>query len=88
MAMNTFRTAHHRGRSEQERPRTQGLMAKPGTAAATRANTGANPETKCKQVQGNCSNWAATATAITSGCLPVIPGRPMGQVTCASSASV
>lgn len=88
MATNTFRTAHHRGRSEQIRPRTEGLMAKPGTAAATGATTGPDTGAKCKQVQGSCSNCAATATAITSGCLPVIPGRPIGQVTCASSACV
>lgn len=89
MATNTFRTAHHRGRSEQVRPRTQGLLAKPGTAAATRATTCPVTAGKCKQVQGSCSsNCAATATATTSGCLPVMPGRPMGQVTCVSSASV
>jgi hypothetical protein len=34
-----------------------------------------------------CNNCAATATAITSGSLPPMPGMPMGQVTCASSAS-
>ncbi|ABM55801.1 hypothetical protein Veis_0008 [Verminephrobacter eiseniae EF01-2] len=32
-----------------------------------------------------CSNCAATATAMTSGCLPAMPGMPMGQVTCANS---
>jgi uncharacterized protein VirK/YbjX len=33
----------------------------------------------------NCSNCAATASAITSGSFPSMPGTPIGQVTCASS---
>ena len=35
-----------------------------------------------------CSNCAATATAITSGSLPSMPGTPIGQVTWASSSVV
>jgi uncharacterized protein VirK/YbjX len=36
----------------------------------------------------NGSNCAATATAITSGSLPSIPGTPIGQVTCVSSSAL
>jgi hypothetical protein len=33
------------------------------------------------------SNWAATATAISVGDFPLIPGKPMGQVMRAMSAN-
>ena len=36
----------------------------------------------------HCSTCAATATATTSGALPVMPGTPIGQVTWANSASL
>jgi hypothetical protein len=36
----------------------------------------------------DCNNCAATATAITSGSLPVMPGTPIGQVMRASSSAV
>ena len=39
----------------------------------------------CWVTQGSINNCAATAMAMTSGCLPSMPGMPMGQVIRASS---
>ena len=82
MFFNGGRPAHHCGRSEQLGPRTTGIGSIPGlrcglsTEVYTRFQGGAS-----------CRICAATLTAITSGSLPVMPGRPIGQVTCASSRS-
>mgnify|MGYP000196252713 CR=1 FL=1 len=52
-----------------------------GVAAALEAAVGGTSSATCK-------SWAATATAMISGRLSLTPGTPMGQVMCASSASV
>ena len=75
-----WRPAHHCGRSEQlgreqqDRLRCDLRMYK--LCSLRRSGR-----------SGNCSNCAATLTAITSGSLPAMPGRPIGQVTWASSLS-
>ena len=35
--------------------------------------------------ENTSNNWATTEAAITAGSLPVMPGNPIGQVTCCSS---
>jgi uncharacterized protein VirK/YbjX len=39
-------------------------------------------------LERSCNNSAATASAITSGSLPSMPGTPIGQVTCESSSAL
>ena len=47
---------------------------------ADHASASADEKNASPQPDDRCSNWATTASAITSGSLPAMPGTPIGQV--------